>query len=443
MLIKKTFSKVFTVSLLAGSCVLLPALTGVNLAVAAGTAAENKATTPANTRRTPALRAKVYEQLSRAQALADANKTTEALAALDNVKDKSSSMNSYELAMMHNFYAFIYYNNEQFDKAINAFEQVVAQEAIPESLELSTLFSLAQLQMMQGHYEKTLTTLDRWEKLNKAPAQAKTLLLKAQAMYQLKDYQRASGFINKAVDMVEAEGKVPEENWLVLQRAVFYELKQPQQVAAVLEKMVRHYNHGKYWLQLSGMYGELGEEKKQLAILEAAYQQGFVTSGADLFNLAQLYYYHEVPVKGARVMEQAMAKKLLPEDLRNLKFTASCWTLAKEDDKAIPVLMAAAKLAEDGEIYADLAQLYLNRSDYDNAIQAAETALAKGKLRNPGVTYLVKGMAYFNQQKFNDALTELAKAEQFDSAKRMAQQWVRFVEAEKAGKAKLAAALSS
>ena len=71
MLIKKTFSKVFTVTLLAGSCVLLPALTGVNLAIAAGTAAENKATTPANTRRTPALRAKVYEQLSRAQALAE------------------------------------------------------------------------------------------------------------------------------------------------------------------------------------------------------------------------------------------------------------------------------------------------------------------------------------------------------------------------------------
>ena len=442
MLIKKTFSKVLTVTLLAGSCAVLPSFTAVNLAYAAEQATDKKAA-PANTRRTPALRAKVYEQLSRAQALADADKTTEALAALDNVKDKSSSMNSYELAMMYNFYAFIYYNAEQFDKAIAAFEQVVAQDAIPESLELSTLFSLAQLQMMQGQYEKTLTTLDRWEKLNKAPAQAKTLLLKAQAMYQLKDYQRAAGFINSAVAMVEKEGKVPEENWLVLQRAVFYELKQPTQVAAVLEKMVRHYNHGKYWLQLSGMYGELGEEKKQLAILEAAYQQGFVTSGADLFNLAQLYYYHQVPVKGARVMEQAMAKKLLPDDLRNLKFTASCWTLAKEDDKAIPVLMAAAKLAEDGEIYADLAQLYLNRSDYENAIQAAETALAKGKLRNPGVTHLVKGMAYFNQQKFNDALTELAKAEQFDSAKRMAQQWVRFVEAEKAGKAKLAAALSS
>ncbi|MBU1438635.1 MAG: hypothetical protein KJ930_03955 [Gammaproteobacteria bacterium] len=439
MMIKNTISKMIAMSVLVGSCSLLPSFTAINMAQAA----DQSPAAAVKTRRTPALRAKVYDQLARAQALADANKTTEALAALDNVKEKSSSMNSYELAMMHNFYAFIYYNAQQYDKAIAAFEMVVKQDSIPESLELSTLFSLAQLQMMQGNYDQTLSLLNRWEQLNKAPVQASTFLLKAQAMYQLKDYQRAAGFINEAVAMVEKEGKVPEENWLVLQRAVFYELKQPKQVVAVLEKMVRLYNQGKYWLQLGGMYGELGEEKKQLAILEAAHQQGFITSGADLFNLAQLYYYHQVPVKGARVMEQAMEKKLLAADLRNLKFTASCWTLAKEDDKAIPVLMAAAKLAEDGEIEAQLAQLYLNRSQFEQAIHAAEAALEKGKLRNPGVTHLVMGMAYFNQQNFNESLNQLAKAEQFDGAKRMAQQWVRFVEAEKAGQAKLMAALSS
>lgn len=440
MLKKKSLSSLLALSLYGCSTLMFMGLSPLTMLNAQ--AAEPTAASP-NTRKTPALRAKVYEQLARAQALADAGKTAEALAALDKVRDKSSSMNSYELAMMHNFYGFIAYNAEQYDKAIKAFEQVVAQDGIPETLELSTLFSLAQLHMMQGNYDKTLTFIDRWEKLNKAPVKASTFLLKAQAMYQLKDYQRASGFINQAVAMVEQEGKVPEENWLVLQRAVYYELKQPKQVTAVLEKMVQHYNQGKYWLQLGGMYGEIGEEKKQLAVLEAAYQQGFINTGADLYNLAQLYYYHQAPVKGARLMEQAMAKKLLAADLRNLKFTANCWTLAKEDDKAIPVLLAASKLSEDGELDAQLAQLYLNRSEFDKAIELAEKALQKGKLRNPGVTHLVMGMAYFNLQNFNDALSQLAKAEQFDGAKRMAQQWTRYVEAEKTGQQKLQSALSS
>ncbi|GGO67818.1 CDC27 family protein [Bowmanella pacifica] len=437
MFAKKTISQLVALALLTSTVYVLPSVSPQGMAQAQDKQGERK------TRRTPALRAKVYEQLARAQTLADEDKITEALEALDNVKSKSSSMNSYELAMMYNFYGFIHYNAEQYDKAIEAFEQVVEQQPIPESFELSTLFSLAQLHMMQGNYDKTLVFLERWEALNVGEIPAKNYLIKAQAMYQLKDYERASRFINQAVDMVEKEGKVPEENWYVLQRAIFYELKQPEKVRDVLVKMVRHYNAGKYWVQLAGMYGELGEEKKQLAILEAAYQQGYITSGSDVFNLAQLYYYHQVPVKGARLMEQGMKDGVLERNLRNLKFAANCWALAKNDDKAIPVLTAAAKLSDDGELDAQLGQMYLNLEKFDRAIDATMAALQKGGLRNQGMAHLVLGMAYFNKQRFNDALNELAKAEKFDSAKRMAQQWGKYVESEKVSYERLKAELSS
>jgi tetratricopeptide (TPR) repeat protein len=436
MLAKKTISQMVALTLLATSSYLLPSISPLGVVQAQQQQDERK------TRRTPALRAKVYEQLARAQALADDGKTDEALAALDNVKDKASSMNSYELAMLYNFYGFTYYNTEQYGNAITAFEKVVEQQPIPESFELSTLFSLAQLHMMQGNYTKTLSVLERWEALNSGEIPANNHLIKAQAMYQQKDYQRASGFINQAIEMVEKEGKVPDENWYVLQRAVYFELKQPEKVKDVLVKMVRHYNDGQYWIQLAGMYGELGEEKKQLAILEAAYQQGYITSASDVFNLAQLYYYHQVPVKGARLMEKAMQTGVLERNLRNLKFTASCWSLAKQDDKAIPVLIAAASMSDDGEIEAQLGQMYLNMEAYDKAIAAATAALQKGGLRNQGMSHLVLGMAYFNQQRFSDALIELAKAEKFDSTKRIALQWGKYVEAEKVNFDALKAELS-
>jgi tetratricopeptide (TPR) repeat protein len=425
MFVKKTISQVVVFTLLATSSYLLPVISPLGQVQAQQQQDERK------TRRTPALRAKVYEQLARAQALADSGKTSEALAALDNVKDKASSMNSYELAMLYNFYGFTYYNTEQYGNAITAFEKVVEQQPIPESFELSTLFSLAQLHMMQGNYAKTLSVLERWEALNTGEIPANNHLIKAQAMYQQKDYQRAAGFINQAVEMVEKQGKVPDENWYVLQRAVYFELKQPEKVKDVLVKMVRHYNAGQYWIQLAGMYGELGEEKKQLAILEAAYQQGYITSASDVFNLAQLYYYHQVPVKGARVMEEAMQAGVLERNLRNLKFTASCWSLAKHDDKAIPLLISAASLSDDGELEAQLGQMYLNMEAYDKAIAAATAALQKGGLRNQGMSHLVLGMAYFNKQRFNDALVELAKAEKFDNTKRIALQWEKYVKAEK------------
>jgi len=94
-------------------------------------------------------------------------------------------------------------------------------------------------------------------------------------------------------------------------------------------------------------------------------------------------------------------------------------------------MISAAELSSDGELDAQLAQLYLNMEQWDKAIAAAQRALDKGELRNPGMSHLVIGMAYFNQKRFNDSLNQLAKAEEYDSSRRMAQQWGRYVQAEK------------
>lgn len=405
--------------------------------------AQEKKASERPTRRTPALRSKVYDQLARAQSLADNDDINGAIEILDRVKDKSSSMNSYELAMMYNFYGFIYYNDEQYDKAVENFAYVVEQQPIPESFEMSTLFSLAQLNLMQGNYAESIDYLERWESLNTGKMPPKNLVIKAQAYYQNKQYEEAADFITQAIIGHEDEGMIPDEGWLILQRAVFYELKQPEKVKDVLIKMVKLFNEPKYWTQLSSMYGELGEEKTQLAIMEAAYLQGYVTSAADTFNLAQLYYYHKAPYKSARLMQQALDDGLLEENLRNLKFLGQSWTLAKEQEKAVPVMAKAAELSDDGELDAQLAQIYLDMENWDDAIASADNALEKGELRNPGIPYLIKGMALYNKKQYALALNVLAEAENFKSSRGMAQSWSKFVESEKVSSEALSAELGS
>ncbi len=405
-----------------------PATTSV---IAEGTAVAQEQ--QRRTKRVPALRGRVYEQLARAQAAGDAGNVEEAIAILEQVEGKSSSMNSYEKAMMYNFYGFIYYNAEDYNQALESFKKVVEQDPIPEAFEMSTLFSLAQLSLMQGKFDDTIEFLEDWEELNTGPIPAKNYVLKAQAMYQQKDYEQAAGFIEAAIETQEAnpDDGIADENWYILQRAIYYELKRPEDVTSVLVKLVRYYEKPKYWLQLAGMYGEIGEEKKQLAIMEAAYQQGYVTSGQDIFNLAQLYYYHQVPYKGARLMEQAMDEGVLDRNLRNLRFLSQCWALAKENEKAIPVMQAAAELSDDGELDAQLAQIFLNTDQWDKAIASARTALEKGDIRSPGTAHLVIGMSLYNQKQFALALNALAEAEKFQQTERMARQWQSFVSGEK------------
>ncbi len=414
-----------------------------SMLVASDAVAQEQKASEKKTRRVPTLRGKVYEQLARAQTAADeAGNVEEAISILKEVEDKSDSMNAYEKAMMYNFFGFIYYNNEDYTKALESFAKVVEQQPIPEKFEMTTLFSLAQLNLMQGNYDDTIKYIERWEALNQGPVPPKNKVIKAQAYYQNKKYDLAADWITQAIEDHEAEGMIPDEGWLILQRAVFYELKQPKKVKDVLVKMVKLFDEPKYWIQLAGMYGELGEERKQLAIMESAYQMGYVESAADVFNLAQLYYYHKVPYKGALLMEQAMKDGTLERNLRNMRFLGQSWTLAKEQGKAIPVMQSAAEMSEDGELDAQLAQILLNAERWDDAIVSADHAIEKGQLRNPGLVYLIKGMALYNKKQYAAALNQLAEAEKHQRSKAMAQQWKRFVESEKTQQEAISAELA-
>ena len=208
-------------------------------------------------------------------------------------------------------------------------------------------------------------------------------------------------------------------------------------------KLIRLYDQPKYWIQLAGMYGELEQEKKQLATMEIAYQRGFITSASDTFNLAQLYYYHQVPFKGAKLMEQAIANGVLPTNLRNLEFLAQSWQAAQEVDKAIPVMQQASDLSDNGKLDIQLALLFYNNSEYEKAIASANTALEKGELNRPGDTHMILGLSLFNLKAFNAALEQLALAESFNSSRSAARQWKSYVEREKVNYQQMQAILSA
>ncbi|WP_241968725.1 tetratricopeptide repeat protein [Idiomarina tyrosinivorans] len=382
------------------------------------------------TERVPALRERVYSQLARAQETADSGKPNEGLAILAEVESKADSMNSYERAMLWNFYGFMYYEQDQVDKAIGYFDKVINEQPIPASLKMSTLFSLAQLTLAQGEFKQTLDYLARWKQLADPSQYSKAYILQAQALYQSERYQEALPLVQKAIDDALTNGKTPDENWLILARALHYELKQPEQIVDVLKQLIRWYNKPDYWVQLAGMYGQLEQDEKQLAVLEAAYQQGYLTTGEQLRNLVQVYYFNELPYKAGQVLTEAMQQGKVDTDLKTLKQLAQNWILAKEYEKAVETLKQANAVAEDGEVAAQLAQVLLNQDHNTDALEAAEQALAKGGLANPGMMYLAKGMALLNLERYQESIAAFSKAQQFQQTQANAQQWLQYAKSQ-------------
>ena len=171
--------------------------------------AEEKKKNTEKTRKTPAIRAKIFKKLEKAQAYSEAEQFDEALEVLDSLRAKSDKMNGYEKATMWNFYSFVYYSQENYRKVLQAYSQVLAQAPdIPLQMEYQTKYQMGQLYFVIEDYPKATSTLEEWftlDPLAKDNINARVLL--AQGYYQTKQYDRALSQIEEAMRLTQAKGK--------------------------------------------------------------------------------------------------------------------------------------------------------------------------------------------------------------------------------------------
>ena len=71
----------------------------------------------------------------------------ELLANKDNLK-------SYDRSVMWNYWGYVYFSEEKYDKAMNAYEQLLNEPEATIPLRTASLFTVAQLYMVQGDFKK-------------------------------------------------------------------------------------------------------------------------------------------------------------------------------------------------------------------------------------------------------------------------------------------------
>jgi tetratricopeptide (TPR) repeat protein len=179
------------------------------------------------------------------------------------------------------------------------------------------------------------------------------------------------------------------------------------------------------------MYGEIGEEEKQVAVMEAAYQAGYISKSSDIMTLAQLYQFHGAPYKAAELLKEAIAQGTVVATENTLDLLARAYLSAKESNQAIDVLKTLSKIADNGKYDALLSQTYLNTEQWKQSIIYADKAIVKSNDDSStsylGNMYLAKGMANFNLKEFKNSLTAFEKAEKLPKIKKTAQQWAKYV----------------
>jgi len=404
-------------------------------------AQESGAKKKEKTRKTPALRNNIYEKLAEAQTFAEAKDYAAAEEILNEMLDatsKKSKLNAYELANVYNTYAFLRYAVEDYKGALNYYQKVIDQRPqIPVALEVGTLFTIAQLHFLQENWQKGIDTLNQWMAVTEIPNTNAYVLL-ANGYFQLKDYDRSLENIQIAIDREESAGKLPKEQWYNLARFIHFDRDNFAEALEILEILIMYYPKKQYWVQASHLYGEQKDEARQLAILEATYEQNLLDKSQDLVLLSQLYLNAEVPYPAAKTLEKGFKDEIVEDESKNYELAGVAWRQAQEVNKSLPMLEKAAAKSEKGELYARLGSVYLDVDKNKEAVTALNKGLKRGGVKRTDQARLALGMAYFNLGEFNSARKAFREAAKDKRAKAFAQQWLKYINSEEKRLAEIA-----
>jgi len=365
--------------------------------------------------------------------------TRAALDKLNQLIANKPNMKAYDKATTFQYRASVKVQLEDYQGALRDFQTALDANGLDNNGNNQLRYYIAQLQFQLENYQAAIQGLNAWISSAKAaglPVDANAYYLLAAAYTQVTppNWRAAVGPAEQTI-AARAEPKKSDYDLLNL---IYSELNENTKRGPLLEKMINNWpNERSYWVQLSGFYSNTGKDQDAFSVLEVAYRAGLLTKESELITLVNYYSYFDNPYRGARMMEREMDAGTIARTTKNLTLLSQLWSQAREHKRAIPVLEAAAKSADSGELYYRLGQVLLADEQYAKAESALARAVNKGGLpaEKIGDIWLLIGTARFSQagpddcDKRSKAREAFVSATRYPKSSRQAGEWVTYIDA--------------
>ncbi len=380
------------------------------------------------TRKAQAVSKAVYDRITKAQEMVDAEDYKGALKSLDSLYNPDK-LTEYEQANVLNYLGFVYYNMDDINNAIRTYIRMLAIPTLEDQMRKQTTYTLAQLYTMEEQYNNALSALDKWFLLETNPA-PNPFILKAQNLYQVARYSDMIRPIENAIRIAKARDKPAKEDWYVLLNFAYFQQENYRKVRDIQKILLVGWPKKRYWFSLAGAFTELGEDDNLINSYGAAHDQGMLEKESELVTMAQLYLQREVPYKAGQLLEKEMNAGRVSKNAKNYRLLSQAWQLAMEDEKAIPALREAARRTDDGELDIRLGNAFLNTGRYNDCVKAVRAGIRKGDLKSPDNAQISLGMCLYNVHKYTTAIKAFQTAGKTSRSRRISNQWIKVIRAE-------------
>jgi tetratricopeptide (TPR) repeat protein len=365
------------------------------------------------------------KHIKAAQELMNAKKFQEAIAKLKEVQ-AIPGKNEYDEYLINEFLGFSYVRTKQFAEAAQHLEASFRSPFFDQSQTASRVNALAQVNYQLKNYDKAIEFGNRAIKGGFADEDMYTLV--GQAYYIKGDHKGTLRFMNSYVDSIEKRGGTPKEQFLELIMSSCIKLDDAECTTNALERLVARYPKPVYWQNLmSTLFQAQNTDKQQLHIYRLASEVDVLKRPEDYTEMAQLAIEQGSPGEAQRILEEGIKKNVFTEQRdkdRNARLLESAKRQAATDKASIPKMEKEAQAANaTADRLIGLGIAYLSYQQYDKAADAFSRAIAKGNLKNPDEAHMYLGIAQLKQQNKEEAVKAFRSVKADPKLSRIASLW--------------------
>ena len=288
--------------------------------------------------------------------------------------------------------------------AVKAYEVVIASAHLLPADRLPTMRTLVGLHHQSRDHARVILWASRYLKEGGADPQVGAWL--SQAYVDSGDYANAARELQRAVQASERAGQTPSEEQLLLLQKCYVQLGDASAVVWVLEKLVTHHRHKRYWSELLDRVQNRPDFGQRLAldVLRLRWLTGTLRAPDDYVEMATLALQAGFPSEAVKVVEQGFANGSLGKgpqanEHQALRSRATRQQAEMQQTLARPEAAASAAAARDGIWLANLGFAYVTQGDFAKGLLLMEQGIQKGGLADKpqdarlrlGIAYLLAG----------------------------------------------------
>lgn len=369
----------------------------------------------------------VYNMLERAQLNIDNGNLEQAEKTYKDYADRSYSSNSYDHFVVLRTYAYFLLSQDRNDEALVYLKRADMKRRMPPYDVFMLKFTLGQVLYVDGQRDEAKKSFLEWIRIgteNEFDLVPEGYATLATIYAQDEEWDNALKYITLALE----NSSTFVENWAQLKFAIHNEKKQYMEALEVAQDLVRFKPKNKSYIdQMAGIYNIIRFEEESLASLEFKLQQDLLKKPSEYINLANFYLYKNLPIDSAKVIEKGLKLGFLENNIKHNELLSNAYIIAKDFKNAIRALIKVTKISDDSKYDYRIGQIYLQNSEYQNAIKFLDLARKKGWNAKPGSLEMLIGICYIELDDFKNARIELAKAANFGKEEDV-EPWINYID---------------